>query len=130
MTSDLSNYHFPQHIVPTTLRPDIVWWNDNKKRLTLAELTICFETTFDGAAERKRAKYAELLQRAQDAGYQTSLITLEVGSRGIVNYSGFSYLQKELTLPKREFVSMLEAVTLETIVQSHRIWCQRNHHQT
>ena len=127
ITSDLHDYNFPQHIVPTTLKPDIVWWDDNLRQLRLAELTVCFETTFDGAAERKRAKYIELQRRAQSVGYHTVLITLEVGSRGIVNNQGFSRLQEELKIPEKEFSTMLQAITLETIVQSHQIWCLRNH---
>lgn len=33
-TSDLSNYQFPHHIVPTSLRPNVVWWDDTKKKLS------------------------------------------------------------------------------------------------
>ena len=62
LTSDLSDYQFPHHIVPTSLRPDIVWCDDRKKKLSLLELTICFETSFDEAAEYKQAKYEELQQ--------------------------------------------------------------------
>ena len=102
MTSDLSEYQFPQHIVPTTLRPDIVCWDDGKKRLLLIELTICFETSFDGAAERKRAKYEELQQRSRNSGYRTSLITLEVGSRGIIHLPGFSCIKKVFSIPNKE----------------------------
>ena len=29
-------YHFPHHITPTNLRPDIVWWSDRKKELYMA----------------------------------------------------------------------------------------------
>ena len=28
LTADTGSYRFPQHIVPTNLRPDIVWWNN------------------------------------------------------------------------------------------------------
>ena len=66
MSSDLSEYGLPHHIVPTTLRPDIVWWDESKKRLLLIELTIYFETSFDSTAERKRAKYEDLQRRAQN----------------------------------------------------------------
>ena len=62
MTSDLSEYVFPQLIASTTLQPDIVLWDDTKRRVLLIELTVCFETLFDNAAERKRAKYTELQQ--------------------------------------------------------------------
>ena len=126
LTSDLSDYLFPHHIVSTTLRPDIVWWDDVKKKLGLAELTICFETSFDGAAERKRTKYEELQHHAEKEGYKTMLITLEIGSRGIIHLPGFSILKKELSFSNREFSAMLKDISLETIIQSHRIWCQRN----
>ena len=130
MSSDLSEYGFPHHIVPTTLRPDIVWWDESKKRLLLIELTISFETSFDSAAERKRAKYEDLQRRAQRAGYHTTIITLEVGSRGIINYPGFSSLKKILRIRNRHFTTMLQSISRETVAQSHRIWCQRNKFQT
>ena len=41
ITADLGdNYLFPTHIVPTDLRPDIVWWNDVEKTVVLVELMI------------------------------------------------------------------------------------------
>ena len=81
LTSDLSDYQFPHPIVPTSLRPDAVWWDDTKKTLSLLELTICFETSFDDAAECKQAKYEELQRQAQEKGYRASLNTVELGSR-------------------------------------------------
>ena len=43
---------FPWHIVPTYLRPGIVWWDSSSRSVCLAELTVCFETNFDDAADR------------------------------------------------------------------------------
>ena len=57
-------YNFPQHISPTDLKPDIVWWNDEEKILQMLELTIPFETTMADAAERKETRYEELVQSA------------------------------------------------------------------
>ena len=94
LTSDLSGYEFPQHIVPTTLWLDIVCWDDSHRRLLLIELTVSFETSFTEAPERKRAKYQELQQRPRAAGYHTSTITLEVWSRGMINLSGFQSLKR------------------------------------
>ena len=73
------------------------------QRVLLIELTVCFETSFDNAAKRKRAKYTELQQCIRDAGYLATLITLEVGSRGIIHHSGFSRLKKKLRIRGREF---------------------------
>ena len=77
-------------------------WDNTKKKLGLVQLTICFETSFDDAAELKRTKYDELQQQARDEGYRTTLTTLEVGSRGIIHNPGFSFLKKELCLSDRE----------------------------
>ena len=86
LTANLSDgYEFPTHIVPTDLRPDIVWWDDQQKSLMLAELTISYETKFEVAAEKKEEKYEELVTGACNAGYETEPITLEVGSRGVIN---------------------------------------------
>ena len=52
LTTDLGSYSFPQHIVTTDLRPDVVWWEDESRKICLLELTICFETSFAEAAER------------------------------------------------------------------------------
>ena len=88
ITSDLGEYSFPQHIVATDLRPDIVWWDDNVRSLYAVELTVPFETSFEKATERKIVKYEDMIQRARATGYVAELITLEVGSKGVINMSG------------------------------------------
>ena len=57
-----SDYNFPEHITPTDQRPDIVWWDDEKKVLRILELTIPFDTTLNDATERKETRYEELVQ--------------------------------------------------------------------
>ena len=121
-----SDYFFPQHILPTDLRPDIVWWDDQKKLLRILELTIPFETTFADAAERKRTKYEELVQCAQQTGYASKLITIKVGARGVPHMMGFlQVLKRELNLTKSEFSSMLHQVSWRAIEGSFGIWCNR-----
>ena len=80
MTADISDtYEFPHHIIPTDLRPDLVW-DDTHKSITLVELTVCFETNFEQAAQRKKAKYLHLVEQANARGYRSELITSLVGS--------------------------------------------------
>ena len=52
-------------------------------------------------------KYEGILERARDGGYRASLITLEVGSRGVINLSGFQQLKKELRVSSRDFSRFL-----------------------
>ena len=61
VTADLPGEHycFPQDVATTDSRPDIVIWSDQS--IILVELTIPFEPGMDATAERKQAKYANLL---------------------------------------------------------------------
>ena len=47
-------YSFPHHITPTSLRPDIVWWNDQQRELWLFELTVSYESLVADAGVRKK----------------------------------------------------------------------------
>ena len=120
------NYIFPTHIVPTDLRPDIVWWNEVDKTLVMVELTIAFETSFEGATQRKTVKYDDLVKTASNNGFDATLITIEVGSRGIINLPGFKELQHVLSLTRRECISMLVNSAVKAIGGSFVIWANRN----
>lgn len=54
--------HFPEVVLSTTLRPDIIMWSPEGKKIILAELTILWEEGCEEAAERKKAKYQQLVQ--------------------------------------------------------------------
>ena len=126
LTSDLGSYTFPLHIVPTDLRPDIVWWDDSLKKILLIELTVCFESSFDHAAERKATKYEDVLARARSSGYSGRVITLEVESRGIIGDRGFSCLKDEFKIAARDLSKLLVQISRTTIEESYKIWCWRN----
>jgi hypothetical protein len=127
MTVDLDGeYSFPTHITPTDTRPDIVWWNDVTKQLWLAELTISFETSFEKAKERKATNYDDLVTAANERGYDCTLITLEVGSRGVAHMPGFNKLRQTLQFPQSQLVRLLECVAKQAIDGSFTIWATRN----
>ena len=88
------------------MRPDVVWWDDTRKKICLVELTICFES-FQNAAERKKIKYEEVVERARASGYTATFILLEVGSRGIINPHGFDCLKKVFNITKRDYTTLL-----------------------
>ena len=125
-TADLeATYHFPLHNAHTDLCPDIVWWDDSQKQLWLAELAVCFETSFEEARERKEVKYSELVSTTERAGYNTTLITLEIGSRGIAHLPGFTTLA-HVAISQRDLSSLLHERCQAAITGSHKIWCTRN----
>ena len=126
LSADLDNYNFPHHIVPTDLCPDIVWWDDQLRRIVIAELTISFETSFKQAAERKALKYEDVITRARSVGYSGTVITLQLGSRGIIDQASFTLLQSEFNIHKHEESHLLARITSLVLKESYKIWCQRN----
>ena len=127
MAVDLSGgYAFPTHIAATDLRPDVVWWNDSQKTITLVELTVCFETSYEAASTRKVARYLDLTKEAREGGYTPTLVTLEMGSRGLPNMTGFQLLRDALNLCTPEFRKLLLDTSQQAILGSYKIWCSRN----
>ena len=106
LTADLQDgYNFPYHIVCTDLFPDIVWWDDGKSP---------FDTLLEEAALRKKVKYAELVESIKRAGYRCNLITIEVGSRGLINLPGFSKLNDHFYFPKKTMKELAFVCNLQT----------------
>ena len=111
------------HIAATDLRLDIVWWNDDQNTLTLVELTVCFETSYEAAITRKEDQYHDPIAETQNARYTSTLITVEVGSRGL---SGFQRLCDILKPRRPEFCKLLLDTSQQAILGSYKIWCSRN----
>ena len=122
-----STYSFPSFVASTDMHPDIVMWSNAKQVMILVELTVCFETNLVDASLRKaKSIYQNLHEACTANGYSTSLVTLEVRSRGFLNIHGFQKLFEHFPLSKEEKISLLKYVTKEAILGSQRIWTARN----
>src|SRR4029434_1405953 len=78
--------HFPQ-VVQTSLRPDMVIWSEEAKKIILIELTVPWEEGCVEAYERKATKYQHLVHKCSDKGRQACLfpvlaITADPPSQG------------------------------------------------
>ncbi|XP_076155592.1 uncharacterized protein LOC143138965 [Alosa pseudoharengus] len=82
---------FPS-IVQTTLRPDVVIWSEQAKKIILVELTVPWEEGCEEAHERKSLKYQDLIMDCKDKGWQAWLFPVEVGCRGFPAKSMWSVL--------------------------------------
>ena len=81
--ADLSEQSsFPQHIVQTSQRPDVVMYSEDTKSLVMVELTVPWESRLEEAHERKRHKYEELRSDCSNSGWKCWLFPVEVGCRG------------------------------------------------
>ena len=104
-------YTFPPHIAHTDLRPDLVLWNNREKTVCLVELTICYDTRFEEAHTYKANKYADLVEQIAATHFIPDLITLEVGSRGPLNSTGFDNLRAHISLPQKQWNALLISIT-------------------
>ena len=122
-----ASYCFPSHITPTSLRPDIVWWREDLRELWLLELTISYESVVADARERKCSKYYDLVEAGRAAGYRCELITVDVGSRGMLSVADLESIQAAIDAPRREMVNLCLTIIRTTILQSFWIWDCRNY---
>ena len=126
-TTDLGDtYQFLLHITPTTLRPDMVWWDDGQKQLWITELTVCFETSFEVAVERKETKYHDLVTSTERAGYNTTLITLEMGSCGVPHLPDFTQQAHELAMSRKQLSKLPHQTSQSAITGLYQIWYTRH----
>ena len=87
----------PSDIIITNQRPDLVILNRKDSSITLVELTIPFETNIQQAQERKVARYDTLIQDINDSSnVKAQLITIEIGSRGLISKSNVTKVIKLL----------------------------------
>lgn len=82
---------FPQ-VVQTSLRPDMVLWSEEARKIILIELTVPWEDGCEEAYERKATKYQDLVEQCRAKGWQTWLFPVEVGCRGFPAQSAWKTL--------------------------------------
>ena len=73
---------FPQNIVTTSLRPDIVLHSLEAKTVLIIELTVPWEENIEEAYERKQLRYDDLRHMCIKAGWDARCYPVEVGVRG------------------------------------------------
>ena len=119
-------YTFPPQIATTDERPGIVLWNDRKHSVILIELMIPFEDNFSDAHLRKTNRYPGLVQLCSENKYHTQLITIQVGSRGVIDLPSLVNLER-LCIPKKKvWHNFLVSLSQAAISGSFAIWCSRN----
>ncbi|XP_077083545.1 uncharacterized protein LOC143736754 isoform X1 [Siphateles boraxobius] len=78
---------FPQHVVKTSLRPDIILVSDATKNVVMLELTVPWEERMEEAFERKKGKYQDLVSNCHEQGSKARCLPVEVGCRGFAGQS-------------------------------------------
>ena len=79
------------------------------------------------ARARKRSKYHDLVVAGRAAGYRVKLITLEVGSHGMLGDVNIDDLREAIEATTKEFSSLCLQAIRAAILASFSIWGSRNH---
>ena len=119
------NSTIPAEIIHTTQRPDIVLVNPHEKKLAILELTVSFEPCMADARPRKQNRYAALVNDISDKGYKCELITIEVGSRGLLTKEcAFSLktLLKLLGIPLKWLHRLKSSLSKTSVLASYVIF--------
>lgn len=87
---------FPETTATTTLKPDMLLISDASKQILL-ELTLPWEDWIDEANQKKRAKYADLVEECRNNGWQANCAPIEVGCRFIGQSLCKAYTMLEIT---------------------------------
>lgn len=121
----------PLSILPTTDRPDMVLINNERKELTILELTVPFEPNIPKSHTYKQNKYTPLANDLEKAGFKCQLLCFEVGSRGFISKGNkgrlLEFLRK-VGLAKK-IKSLCNDLCKLSLVTSYGIYTSRNEPQ-
>ena len=115
---------FPQHIVNTALRPDIVVYSDLLRRVILIELTCGNEENFEDQKARKEKRYEQLLVEIETAGWKGDLFTVEVGCRGFYHHT-LPRIFNFLNISRARKKKALNTAAVVSLKGSYTIWLSR-----
>ena len=95
--------------------------------MLIIELTVCYETGFEDAADRKMRRCADLVEEVGKHGYRCQTILLQVGSRGVIHEEGLNKFRCRLKpVPNKEWKKFLIALTIAVIEEPHHMWSNCN----
>ena len=105
ITADIAGYlvaggTVPPDVIPTVQKPDIVLNFPSTKKIVLIELTVPFEANIDKSHKLKDDRYASLVSDIKSNGYTCTLVSVEVGSRGLITKANKARLQHLLRTVK------------------------------
>ena len=106
------------------LRPDIVLYNP--KTVVLVELTVPFYERMSEAKQRKEDKYEELIEEIAASGTKAELHAMEVGTRGIIRKSSFSWFKDISSFCRKYLFQLKKSVCNKVLCCSYALWSKRD----
>ena len=133
MYADIENYTIgggtiPPNVIATSQKPDIVLYWPTDKRVILFELSVPFEPNINKAHCTKLDRYSSLVSDIIDAGFDCSLVAIEIGSRGLIdtdNKNRLTRLSKDIQLPIK-FSEFKTKLVKSVIMSSYSVYNARH----
>lgn len=125
MSADLPEYNTRLFPIPTTKKPDIVYWCEDRRVVVLVELTVPHEDNIQAAADRKDERYAPLLEELDEAGWKAKHYPVEIGCRGYVGHRTKNWLFS-MGMPNKQVTSIINDLQATAEQASHWIWLKRD----
>ena len=133
MYADLENHTIgggtiPPNVISTSQKPDIVIHWPTDRRVILFELSVPFEPNIRNAHRTKLDRYSSLVSDIIDAGFDCSLVAIEIGSRGLIdtdNKTRLTRLSKDLQLPIK-FSDLKNQLIKSVLMSSYSIFNARH----
>ena len=119
------SFSFPPHIAFTELRPDIIIFSNNLKRVILIELTCPCEENMEAWHNAKVNKYMPLKSVIENNGWNVDLFAVEVGARGYCSRSVLCCF-KSLGLRNCTINTTIKQLSKCSMECSFGIWLARN----
>ena len=117
--------NFPVNIAVTLQRPDIVIFSVALKQILLIELTVPIEDQVLDAQKRKTNRYKALVQQCESSGWEVTLYTIEIGSRGHVGES-LQRCLKQLGLSSSAVRECIESCSDTALRSSYMLYLRRD----
>jgi len=116
---------FPEELVESSLRPDIILWNDTENKVILAELTCPMEHNMEAAFIRKLCKYDSLKKELEHKGFDVSFFPFEVTARGICAVTVSEFLMN-INYGRKKSAELKYRLSKMALSSSHTIFLKRN----
>ena len=117
--------HYPQVLIESGKRPDLVLVSSSTDAIILVELTVPWEDRLQYSNALKADKYADLSMDLEAKGYRTDLFPIEVGARGVGGRSTYAFLAK-IGLSSRERKKAMTRMSEAAEAASFWIWHMRS----
>ena len=114
--------HYPQLLRDSGRRPDVVLASSSSDAFIL--LTVPWEDRIEASNVLKKEKCSDLAKDLYDSGFRVKLMLVEVGVRGLVGKSAYTFLT-QIGLSSRERTKAMTKMSEDAEAASCWIWEMR-----